>query len=119
MNWLELRQKAQSVGRPLKCPQCDFRFSFRHLARAGKVCPKCKVPIGYSFAYRAALAVAGWSATAYVMYWGCQGEGGSGWLVIGWPFALAAAIAVQVVIQRIIPPRLDVYAEGHTWVKLE
>jgi hypothetical protein len=80
--------------------------------------PECKVPIGYSFGYRAALATAGWSSMAYVMYWGSQGENGAGWLLIGGPFAFAAALAIQVVIQKIIPPRRDVHAEGNTWMKL-
>lgn len=117
MNWLELRQKAKSVGRPLACPMCVFRFSFRHLAKAGKTCPQCHVPIGYSFWYRALLAVAGWSAMAWVMYAG-YGANGTGWLLIGWPFALVVAIGVQVAIQRTFPPKLEAHAEGNTWLKL-
>jgi hypothetical protein len=117
-HWLELRQRAANVGRPLKCPLCDFRFAFRHLVRAGKTCPHCKVPIGYSFSYRALLAVAGWTVMALVMYKGYQGGGGAGWLLIGWPFAFLAAIAVQVFIQRVFPPKLEPYAEGSTWLKL-
>jgi hypothetical protein len=118
LRWLELRQKAANIGRPLNCPLCGFRFAFRHLVRAGKACPRCKVPIGYSFSYRAVLAITGWSVMAWVMYKGYQGGGGAGWLLIGWPFALVAAIAVQIFIQRMFPPKLEPHAEGHTWLKL-
>jgi hypothetical protein len=52
------------------------------------------------------------------MYKGYQGGGGAGWLLIGWPFAFLAAIAVQVFIQRVFPPKLEPYAEGSTWLKL-
>lgn len=116
--WLELRQRVQNIGRPLKCPVCKFRFSFRHLIRAGRACPKCKVPLGYSFGYRVLLAVAGLCVGAWVMYLGYQSEAETGWLIIGWPFALVAGIAVQVAIQQLIPPKLEPHAEGNTWIKI-
>ena len=94
-DWLKLRQQAANIGRPLKCPLCGFRFAFRHLIRAGKACPHCKVPIGFSFLYRALLAVAGWAVMARV-----------------------AAIVVQTVIQRVFPPKLEAYSEGNTWLRL-
>ena len=117
-NWLELRQKVANIGRPLKCPLCGFRFAFRHLVRAGKTCPRCKVPIGYSFSYRALLALAGYGVMAWVMYEGYQGGNGAGWLLIGWPFALVAAFAVQILIQRVFTPKLEAHSEGNTWLKL-
>jgi uncharacterized protein (DUF983 family) len=116
-DWLKLRQQAANIGRPLKCPLCGFRFAFRHLIRAGKACPHCKVPIGFSFLYRALLAVAGWAVMARVMYVGYQ-RNGPGWLLIGLPFALVAAIVVQTVIQRVFPPKLEAYSEGNTWLRL-
>lgn len=116
--WLELRQKAQTLGRPLACPLCGFRFSFRHLNRSGRACPSCKVPIGYPFWYRALLAIAYLVAAGWVMYAGYQGENPQGWLLVGLPFAFIAGIVVQGLILRIFPPKLEAHAEGDTWLKL-
>ena len=118
LRWLELRQRVQRLGRPLTCPICKFRFSFRHLVRAGKACPQCKVPLGYSSRYRLVLAIAGLCTAAWVMYIGYQGEAAAGWLIVGPAFAAAAGIAVQVAIQRIFPPKVEAHAEGNTWLKL-
>jgi hypothetical protein len=115
--WLELRQKAQAIGRPLSCPLCGFRFSFRHLGRSGKACPRCKVPIGYPFWYRVLLVAAGLLAQACVIYKGYQSYG-TGWLLVGWPFAFVAGFALQIFIQRVVPPKLEAHAEGNTWLKL-
>jgi len=42
---------------------------------------------------------------AWVMYEGYQSASGAGWLLIGWPFALVAAIAVPITIQRVFPTK--------------
>lgn len=55
---LELRQKAQSVSRPLKCPLCSFKFAYRHRLRNGGVCPRCQVPLGFPTYYRGILFIA-------------------------------------------------------------
>ena len=67
LRWLELRQKAQTLGRPLKCPLCSFRFAFRHLDRAGGSCPHCKVPLGSPYWYRVLLGTVGLCAAGYVI----------------------------------------------------
>ena len=43
---------------------------------------------------------------------------GPGWLLIGWPFRLAAAFIVQGFILRAFPPKLEPHAEGTIWLKL-
>lgn len=120
LRWLDLRQKAQSLGRPLECPLCSFRFSFRHLQRAGRACPHCKVPLGYPYWYRLLLAAVGLCTAGYVMYAGCKGGGpdANGWLLVGLPFAFVAGIAAQVFVLRVFPPKLAPHAEGSAWLKL-
>lgn len=120
MRWFELRQKVKSIGRPLTCPICHYRFAWRHYNKTAKACPHCKVQLGCPFYYRAILAVVAWSLMAYVMYWGYQqgGSDGAGWLLIGWPFALVIGLFGQAMVLRAFPPKLEPYAEGSTWLKL-
>ena len=115
---LELRQRAEKISRPLKCPLCGFRFSFRHLQAAGKACPYCTVPLGYPYWYRLLLLAAYLSAAVYVMYAGLQGENANGWLLVGLPFAFVAGIVAQVLVLRVLPPKLEAHADGSTWLKL-
>jgi hypothetical protein len=51
------------------------------------------------------------------MYKGYQNTG-PGWLLLGWPFAMAFGIFAQGVILRTFPPKLEAHAEGSTWLKL-
>lgn len=106
LRWLELRQEAQTHGRPLKCPLCSFRFSFRHLDRAGRACPQCEVPLGYPYWYRVLLVTVYLCAAGYVMYAGYTGPDASGWLIASLPFTFVAGIAAQIFIQRVFPPKL-------------
>ena len=115
---LELRQQAQRVGRPLKCPLCGFRFAFRHLRRSGKACLHCSVPLGYPCWYRVLLVIAYLCAVAYVMYTGYRGESAAGSLLVGLPFAMVGGISVQGIILRAFPPKLEAHAEGNIWLKL-
>ena len=116
---LQLRQKAQSIGRPLECPVCGFRFAFRHHERAGRCCPQCKVPIGYPPWYRKLLGGIGILTALLVMYFGSPGgDAANGWLLVGWPFAFIAAVGVQGFVLRAFPPKLEAHAEGDTWLKL-
>ena len=118
LRWLELRQKAQTLGRPFKCPLCSFRFSFSHLHRAGRACPHCKVPLGYPYWYRVLMVGVGLCAAGYVMYAGYRGPDANGGLIAGLPFAFVASIAAQVFMQLVFPPKLAPHAEGSTWLKL-
>lgn len=103
---------------PLTCPICEFRFSWRDYSRAGKACPKCRLPLGMPSYYRAILAVAYLSVSGLTMYVGYQ-KIGTGWLLLGVPFAVILGFLVQVIILRIFPPKLQAYAEGDTWLKLK
>jgi hypothetical protein len=120
LRWLELRQKAKSVGRTLKCPLCSFRFSFRHLNRAGKVCPHCKVPLGYPYWYRVLLFLVSQCVAVFVVYTRCKGTGPDwfGYFMTTLPFAFVAGIAAQIFMERVFPPKLAPHAEGSTWLKL-
>ncbi|HZD94393.1 MAG TPA: hypothetical protein VE133_09070 [Candidatus Sulfotelmatobacter sp.] len=53
-----------------------------------------------------------------VMYIGYQGMG-SGWLLLGLPFALLAALITQAAGYVILSPKLQAHAEGGTWLKLD
>jgi hypothetical protein len=119
LRWLELRQKAQSLGRPLKCPLCSFCFSFRHLRRAGRSCPRCKVPLGYPHWYRVLLVAVGECAGVLVIYSQCKGKGADwfGYFITALPFAFVAGLAAQVFMQNAFPPKLAPHAEGSTWLK--
>jgi hypothetical protein len=117
LRWLELRQAAARIGRPLKCPACSFKFAFRHHLWRGGQCPRCKLPLGFPAYYRAILFIAsegvsfGTIALGYI-------EQGTGWLLLGWPFGLAAAFIAQSIILRVFPPKLEPHAEGNIWLKL-
>jgi hypothetical protein len=120
LRWLELRQKAKTLGRPLKCPLCLFRFSFRHLHRAGRSCPRCKVPLGYPYWYRVLLVAVGECAGVLVIYTQCKGTGLDffGYFINALPLAFVAALAAQFFTQYAFPPKLAPHAEGGTWLKL-
>jgi hypothetical protein len=120
LRWLELRQKAQSVGRTLRCPLCSFRFSFRHLNRAGRTCPHCKVRLGYPYWYRALLFGVYQCAAVGLIYVRCKGTGPDwfGYFIVSLPFAAVAGFAAQVFMLRVFPPNLAPHAEGSTWLKL-
>ena len=64
------------------------------------------------------MVTVGLCAAGYVMYAGYKGPDSSGWLIAGLPFAFVAAMATQVVVQVVFPPKLAPYAEGSTWLKL-
>ena len=115
--WLELRQSAARIGRPLKCPACSFRFAFRHHLRRGGQCPRCKLQLGFPAYYRAILFIASEGVLLGTVAWGYMKQG-PGWLLIGWPFGLAAAFAAQAFILRAFPPKLEPHAEGNIWLKL-
>jgi hypothetical protein len=115
--WLELRQKVRNIGRPLRCPLCQFHFAYRHYSRAARTCPHCKVPLGFSFYYRLVLAVVYLTAAGLTMYKGYESVG-PGWLLIGWPFAILLGMSAQVAILRAFPPKLEPHAEGNIWLKL-
>ena len=78
---------------------------------------RCNVPLGFPTHYRVILFIAyegvafGTIAFGYV-------KQGPGWLLIGWPLALIAALIVQGAILRAFPPKLRPYGEGNTWLKL-
>ena len=115
--WQELRHKALSIGRPLTCPSCGHRFAHRHHLRAARACPHCHVPLGFPFWYRLMLAAGYLITGSYVIYKGYIANG-TAWLLIGWPFAMLAGFFVQALILRLLPPKLEQYAEGNTWIKL-
>lgn len=83
-HWLELRQKATNIGRPLTCPLCRFRFAYRRLRRAGQTCPHCKVPVGFPAYYRWILYTVYLFVAGLTMYKGYENVG-TGWLLLGWP----------------------------------
>jgi hypothetical protein len=116
--WFELRDKAQRIGRPLTCPLCGFRFSYRHLQRAARTCPSCKVPLGFTYWYRVLLVSVYLCAAVWVMYAGYRGPDAAAWLLVGAPFAAVAGFAAQAFVLQVFPPSLQAHAEGHTWLKL-
>jgi hypothetical protein len=113
----EVMQRAKA---PLRCPLCKARFSRREFQNVGRACPHCKVPLGYPYWYRVLLVAAYLCAGGYVMYAGCKGGGpdANGWLLAGLPFAFVAGVVAQVLVLRVIPPKLVPHAEGSTWLKL-
>jgi hypothetical protein len=106
-----------SQSSPLTCPLCPLRFSWRDYSRGGKACPKCRVPLGMPFYYRAILVGTGVFVMGWTMYVGYK-EAGPGWLIVGLPFAGAFGIFAEWIILFIFPPMLSAYAEGSTWLKL-
>jgi hypothetical protein len=52
------------------------------------------------------------------MYKGYQNVG-PGWLLPGLPFAAIFGFLTQAAILRVLPPKLQQYAEGGTWLKLK
>jgi hypothetical protein len=117
-HWLELRQRAKHLGRPLACPLCRFHFAYRHYSRAGRTCPQCETPLGFPFYYRLILFVAYLILAGWTMYRGYQ-TFGQGWLLLGLPFAAAAGLIAQGMILRSCPPKLAAHAEGNTWLNLK
>jgi hypothetical protein len=115
--WLELRQAAARTGRPLQCPLCSFRFAYRHRLRSGGKCPRCNVTLGFPTYYRVILFIVSEGVLFGTIAFGYMKEG-TGWLLIGWPFGLAAAFIVQGLILRAFPPKLEAHAVGHIWLKL-
>jgi hypothetical protein len=115
--WIVLKQKASAIGRPLTCPQCTFRFAWRHYRRSGQACPRCKVLLGTPFYYRLTLLFAGYVVMGWTMYAGCETYG-FGWVFMGLPISFVLAILTQGGILRTFPPKLYPYAEGRTWLKL-
>ena len=63
--------------------------------------------------YIAYLSVAG-----LTMYKGYQNTG-TGWLLLGLPFAAVFGFFAQIAILRAFPPKLEAHAEGNTWLKLK
>jgi hypothetical protein len=111
----QLRSEMSSTERPLACPLCQYRFSFRDYARTTRTCPRCKVPIGFPFYYRAILFAAYLLVAGFVVYKGYDGMGG---LLVSLPFAALFGLLTQVAILRVFPPRLQAYAVGGTWLTL-
>jgi hypothetical protein len=106
-----------SIGRPLTCPMCQFRFAYRHYSRSVRTCPRCKVPLGFPTYYRAILFIVSEGVLFGTIAYGYMKQG-PGWLLIGWPFGLAAAFIVQGFILRAFPPKLEPHAQGNIWLKL-
>ena len=92
-------------------------IAYRHRIRRAGACPRCNVPLAFPTHYRVILFIAyegvafGTIAFGYVRH-------NRGWLLIGWPLALIAALIVQGAILRAFPPKLRPYGEGNTWLKL-
>ena len=114
---VDLRQKVMSIGRPLTCPMCQFRFAYRHYSRSVRTCPRCKVPLGFPTYYRVILFIASEGVSFGTIAYGYMKQG-PGWLLIGWPFGLAAAFIIQGFILRAFPPKLEPHAQGNIWLKL-
>jgi hypothetical protein len=92
---------------------------FRHLRRASRACPHCKVPLGYPYWYRVSLFAVYLCVGGYIIYAGCKDNPEwFGWLFVGMPFAAVAGFMAQVFTLRVFPPKLAPHAEGNTWLKL-
>jgi hypothetical protein len=63
------------------------------------------------------VAAVGLSVMAFTMYRGYE-RVGTGWLLAGLPFAFVFGMAAEVLVITILPPKLEAYAEGGTWLKL-
>ena len=96
---------------------CQFRFAYRHYSRSVRTCPRCKVPLGFPTYYRAILFIASEGVLFGTIAYGYMKQG-PGWLLIGWPFGLAAAFIVQGFILWAFPPKLEPHAQGNIWLKL-
>ena len=102
--------------RPLGCPLCQYRFSFRDYVRAERTCPTCKVPIGMPFYYRVILTVA--SLTVFGLILDRGYHDGIGGFMVSLPFAALFGFFAKVAILRVFPPKLQAYADGNTWLTL-
>ena len=111
--WLLMR----CLRRHLVCPLCKFRFSYRRWGKAAGACPRCKVPIGFSFRYGVIVMIASYSAMGCVMYQGYVSIG-TGWLLIGPLFAFIVGMIVQLTIELAFPPKLEPHAQGNIWLNL-
>jgi uncharacterized protein (DUF983 family) len=102
---------------PLTCPLCESRFSYQQYSQAMRTCPHCKVPMGFPFFYRITLSIAALLVAGLTMCMGYQSMGPS-WLLLGLPFATVFGLFAKGVILRYVPPKLEAYAGGSTWLKL-
>ncbi|MGA7632271.1 MAG: hypothetical protein WCB11_16025 [Terriglobales bacterium] len=75
------------------------------------------MPLGFPSYYRAILFIASVGVLFGTIAYGYMKQG-PGWLLIGWPFGLAAAFIVQGFILRALPPKLEPHAQGNIWLKL-
>jgi len=106
----QVHSETYGSERPLACPLCRYRFSFRDYVGAERTCPSCKVPIGLPFYYRFILTAA--SLTVFVLIL-CKGYyDGIGGFMVSLPFAALFGFIAKVAILRMFPPRLQAYAEG-------
>ena len=114
-HWAQAHAEMPHAEHPLACPLCQYRFSFRDYVVAVRTCPSCKVPIGLRFYYRVILTAAYLLVAGFVVYRGHDGIGG---FLVSLPFAALFGFIAQVAILRIFPPRLQAYAHGGTWLKM-
>jgi len=103
-------------GRPLTCPLCNFKFSFRRYFK-GRCCPKCKVPVGFSLGYRVVLTSVGLVVVGKIVYTALLTRSFVG-VMLSMVLGLVVALAVQAVIFRKFPPKLQAHAEGQIWLRL-
>jgi uncharacterized protein (DUF983 family) len=116
-HWLESRYEAKRIGRPLRCPICDYRFAFRHWVKATRHCPHCHIPLGTSLSYRLTLAIGYLTGAAWI-YYRLSFSDSPAWLLMAWPFALAFGFLIRGAILRSFPLKLQAHALGNIWLKL-
>jgi hypothetical protein len=75
------------------------------------------VPLGMSLAYRLTLAT-GYLCGAAWIYYRLSFSDSPAWLLMTSPFALAFGLLIRAAILNSIPPKLQAYAVGNTWLKL-
>ncbi len=97
------------------CAHSNLRFVIG--CGAEGECPRCKVPLGFPTYYRVILFIASEGVLFGTIAFGYMKQG-PGWLLIGWPFGLAAVFMVQGFILRAFPPKVEPHAEGNIWLKL-
>jgi hypothetical protein len=111
------RMQVKRMGRPLTCPLCRFTFNFRRFYKDRR-CPKCKVPVGFSWEYRV-LATAGALLLMGKIVYSALLTRNFALVMLSMIIGLGASGAVLGVMSRKFPPKLQAHAEGHTWLSLK